>query len=251
MAGTTRGGHLGGTFSCVDILVYLFYSKNFKFGSFADYHDVFLLSKGHACLAFYNLLREKEVISQQDLENYFLDGGLGAQLDVNVPWVHWNSGSLGHTVSICAGFAIYKNLREPSCKSVTLIGDSELMEGSVWEAIIFAGQLGLKNLYVIIDHNKLSVTSKIDSENKLFVDLGVKIRALGWDYFEVDGHSIFDIEVLFNSINGSDKPKMILAHTVKGKGVKFMEGNPYWHHSRPTQEQFNEAVSELKKAIRE
>lgn len=251
MAGTSNGGHLGGTFSCVDLLVYLFYTNlfNFEFSSSRLHQkDFFILSKGHACLAFYSLLQQKNIISQSQIASYFKDGGFGAQLDVTVPGVNWNTGSLGHSLSICAGVALSQKSTDKRGNSVTVIGDSELMEGSIWEGIIFAGNLKISNLWVIIDHNKLSVTTRISDNNKLYKNLSVKMDSFGWAFFEVDGHSMNEIDSVFRMAINNERPKMILAHTIKGRGVSFMEGNPFWHHSRPSNSQFFKAIEELKRS---
>jgi transketolase len=250
-AGTTGGGHLGGTFSCVDILVNLYNNNNFNLTpSTADKmnSDKFILSKGHACLAYYAILVMQKKLSQESFETFSKNGGLGAQLDVNVPFVHWNTGSLGHSIGISAGIAHASKINKTNIKAVTLIGDSELSEGASWEAIFYSGDHNLSNLIVIIDRNRLSVTSRID-EDSIYSDLNSKMTKSGWSYLEIDGHDHLQISDALEKARSSKKPTLILANTVKGKGVSFMENNPIWHHTRPSQDQLAIAINELESKI--
>jgi transketolase len=246
-AGTTGGGHLGGTFSCVDILVNLYNDKNFNLTPSSGNEinsDKFILSKGHACLAYYAILVMQKKLSQERFESFSKNGGLGAQLDVSVPFVHWNTGSLGHSIGISAGIAHASKINKTNVKAVTLIGDSELSEGASWEAIFYSGDHNLSNLIVIIDRNRLSVTSRID-EDSIYSELDNKITKSGWNYLEIDGHDHLQISKALENAISSSKPTLILANTIKGKGVSFMENNPIWHHTRPSHEQFENAINEL------
>jgi transketolase len=246
-AGTTGGGHLGGTFSCVDILVNLYNNDNFNLTPSSDDEinsDKFILSKGHACLAYYAILVMQKKLSQERFETFSKNGGLGAQLDVSVPFVHWNTGSLGHSIGISAGIAHASKINKTNVKAVTLIGDSELSEGASWEAIFYSGDHYLSNLIVIIDRNRLSVTSRID-EDSIYSELDNKITKSGWSYLEIDGHDHLQISEALEKASSSLKPTLILANTIKGKGVSFMENNPIWHHTRPSNEQFENAINEL------
>lgn len=250
-AGTTGGGHLGGTFSCVDLLVNLYNNNNFNLTpSSGDEKnaDKFILSKGHACLAYYAILVMQKKLSQETFETFSKNGGLGAQLDISVPFVHWNTGSLGHSIGISAGIAHASKINKTNIKAVTLIGDSELSEGASWEAIFYSGDHYLSNLIVIIDRNRLSVTSRID-EDSIYSELDKKITKSGWNYLEIDGHDHLQISEALEKASSSAKPTLILANTIKGKGVSFMENNPIWHHTRPTQEEFENAINELRSRI--
>lgn len=250
-AGTTGGGHLGGTFSCVDLLVNLYNNDNFNLTpNFGDEKnaDKFILSKGHACLAYYAILVMQKKLSQETFETFSKNGGLGAQLDISVPFVHWNTGSLGHSIGISAGIAHASKINKTNIKAVTLIGDSELSEGASWEAIFYSGDHYLSNLIVIIDRNRLSVTSRID-EDSIYSELDKKITKSGWNYLEIDGHDHLQISEALEKASSSSKPTMLLANTIKGKGVSFMENNPIWHHTRPSLEQFENAINELNLGI--
>ena len=247
IAGTTGGGHLGGTFSCVDILVNLFSHGDFSFGfknEMSSTRDRFILSKGHACLAYYSFLFSQGKMTKSKLESFGLNGGLGAQLDTNVPYVDWNTGSLGHSIGLCAGIAMASRLEKREYKAITLIGDSELSEGASWEAIAFCGDKKLSNVIVVVDRNRLTVTSRIDND-AVYNQLDIKMSAFGWNFIEIDGHSHTELENGFKRASVSGLPTLILANTIKGKGVSFMENNPIWHHTRPSQEQFDLALSQL------
>jgi transketolase len=253
IAGTDGGGHLGGTFSCVDILANLFSNNNFNFGfnnEMSSSRDRFILSKGHACLAYYSFLFYKGKLTQNQLESFGRNGGLGAQLDTSVPFVDWNTGSLGHSIGICAGIAMASKLESNSFKAVTLIGDSELSEGSSWEGIAFCGDRKLSNVIVIVDRNRLTVTSRIDND-AIYNQLELKMRAFGWEFIEVDGHNHYELGQSFQVAAESKLPTLILANTVKGKGVTFMEDNPIWHHTRPTEAQFMAALNQLENTSKE
>jgi len=247
VAGTSGGGHLGGTFSCVDILVNLYLNSKtgFKILDEGDgLQDRFILSKGHACLALYAILAFKNIISSSTFFSFGKNGGIGAQLDINIPSVVWNTGSLGHSIGICAGMGqAFKSDNSPN-KCITLIGDSELSEGANWEAIAYCKDKGIDNVIVIIDRNRLSVTERIDND-AIYSGLDEKMKSYGWEFIEIDGHSHEEISKSLVTAKLIKKPIMILANTVKGKGVKFMENNAIWHHKRPTLEQLQLARIQL------
>lgn len=253
VSGTTSGGHLGGTFSCIDILVNLYFNDYFSLlkPDLTQHakNDRFILSKGHACLAYYAILYLKGLISRDELYSFGTNGGLGAQLDTDVPFVDWNTGSLGHSIGVCSGFALASKLdNDHRYHAITLIGDSELAEGSTWESIAFCGDLKLSKVIVIVDRNRLSVTTRLE-EDSIYFKLKNKIELFGWDLIEIDGHSQKDISKSLLISKKSSKPTMILANTIKGKGVSFMENNAKWHHGRPTSEEICLAEKELLKLI--
>jgi transketolase len=248
VAGTSGGGHLGGTFSSVDILVNLFSSNLFDFktkNKLGKDVDKFILSKGHACLAYYSILYRQNLITNDLMNTFAKNDGLGAQLDISVPFVDWNTGSLGHSIGICAGMAHASKLNRSKSKAVTLIGDSELAEGASWEAIAYAGDNQLSNLIVIIDRNRLSVTTRIENDS-IYSGLDLKLESFGWKFIEINGHRHEELSKGLNLAVHSSKPVLMLANTLKGKGVSFMENNPIWHHTRPTEEQLGAAKNELK-----
>lgn len=242
-----KRGHLGGTFSCVDILVSLYYGDLLKIDphnpSWPD-RDRFILSKGHACLGLYSILVDLGFISRNKLESYGENGGLGGQLDISIPGVDWNTGSLGHALGVCAGIALGSKLSNKRYYAITLLGDAECSEGSIWEALIFAGQHKLNNLIGIIDRNRMSVTDVLD-DNSFYAKFSLIIPSLGWKYVEINGHSFPDIINAITSAKQSDIPTLIVANTIKGKGVSFMENDPQWHHAVPGEAQLKLARQEL------
>jgi transketolase len=241
-------GHLGGTFSCTDLLVAMYYGSGMKFDpanpQWPD-RDRLLTGKGHACLALYAIFLDLGMISRERYEEYGTDGGsLGAQLDITVPGVEYNTGSLGHVLGVAAGLALAAKMDSRSCRAYALMGDAELYEGSIWEAIIFAGEHGLDKLVGIIDRNRLSVTDVLDDEG-LFKNFGAKMRAFDWDYYEIDGHSFPEILDVVQEIRKAKRPVMINANTIKGKGVSFMEHGIKWHHNVPNGAELELARKEL------
>lgn len=240
-------GHIGGTFSCVDILTVLYYgkfvlsAKSIKLNS-----DKFILSKGHACLALYAILWDLGVISKKKYLSYGKNGGLGGQLDVGTRGVDFNTGSLGHAIGVGCGMALaLKNTKKKNFVYV-LLGDAELFEGSVWEAIIFASEVKINNLICIIDRNRFMVTDSIE-DGSIYKDLKIKLIKFGWDFFEIDGHNIAEILNTLMMAKDSDKPVMILANTIKGKGVSFMESTVGWYTQTPSEDEYQKAKSELTK----
>lgn len=231
-------GHLGGTFSCVDLLVSLYY------GGFLKKNDKFILSKGHACLALYSILVDLGILDQLALESYGINGGLGAQLDINVPGIDWNTGSLGHSIGICAGISLSAQLDGTDAYAYTIIGDAELAEGSVWEAISFAGGRRLANLVVIVDRNRLSVTEVLPDDS-FFGELPNLCKSFGWNSQVIDGHNFPQIIGAFEMSKSSQLPTIIIANTIKGKGVSFMENKVQWHHGKITEDENARAMKEL------
>jgi len=239
-------GHLGGTYSCTDLLVALYYEvlnigpRNPKL----DYRDRFILSKGHACLALYAILVDVGFIKEDVLNTYGNNGGLGVQLDVSIPGVDWNTGSLGHALGVTSGMALAAKLDNKNYFAYSILGDAEFDEGSIWEAIAFASDHNLNNLICIVDRNRLSVTEVLE-DNAIFRNLGSIMESFGWHYQEIDGHSFPEILEALENAQLSDRPSLILANTVKGKGVSFMENGLKWHHSVPTKEEYEIAKKEL------
>ena len=236
-------GHLGGTFSCVEMLISLYYSNLF---SFSKTKDFFILSKGHANLALLSILKDKKIISKKFFLKYGKNSGIGGQLDKNINGVYWNTGSLGHSIGVCAGVALANKLKKKNYYAITIIGDSEIDEGASWEAIMHAGQNKLNNLIVMIDRNKFSVTTKIDN-SFFYKNPKSIISKLGWNVYEVEGHNISKIKDTLKIAKNSKRPNMIICNTIKGKGVSFMENNKGWHHGSINSEQFKIAMKDLEK----
>ncbi|NQV73991.1 transketolase [bacterium] len=240
-------GHLGGTFSAVELLVALYkipYIRNLGHDGDSINRDRFILSKGHACLALYPILLDLGLIDSEKLDSYGRNGGLGGQLDISIPGVDWNTGSLGHAVGIGCGMALGVSSPPRDIRIITLLGDAELSEGSVWEAIAFAGDFALSGLTVIVDRNRLAVTSEI-GDDSIYKELGIKLDSFGWSAMEIDGHSFPEIDQALSTAVESNRPTLIVANTVKGRGVSFMERNLRWHHGAPSAEEYKAALEDL------
>ena len=245
-------GHIGGTYSCADILVALYYGGILRVdlkNPLWPGRDRFILSKGHACLALYAIYLDQGIFTGEKFEEYGEDGGsLGGQLDLNIPGAEYNTGSLGHALGIGCGMALAAKMDKKDYKTYILMGDAECLEGSVWEAVMFADQHGLDNLIGIVDRNRLSVTDVLDDEH-VFRNFHEKLESFGWNAKIIDGHSFEEILAAFELAKKSDKPFMILANTVKGKGISFMENGIKWHHSVPNAAELAAARTELEKTL--
>lgn len=242
-----KKGHLGGTFSCIDLLVALYYSGVMQFDPTvpdAPDRDRFLIGKGHACLALFHIWADLGIMPRDRLDTYGTNGGLGGQLDISIPGAEHNTGALGHAIGIGAGIALANKLDGNPAKTYVLVGDAECDEGPVWEAIMFAAEHDLNNLICIVDRNRLSVTDVIE-DDKGSGTLEDKIRTCKWDTRVIDGHNMGEILKTFAGVDQLDRPLMIIANTVKGKGISFMENGIKWHHSVPTEEEAAVARREL------
>ena len=237
--------HIGSTFSCIELLVALYYGKVLKFNPKIpnwDNRDIFVLGKGHACYALYNILADLGFFDFSFLDEYGEQGGsLGVQLNRNTPGIEYNTGSIGNAVGICSGTALAFRIDNKDMKSIALIGDGECQEGSVWESITFASSYKLNNLIVIVDRNRIGATEYIEDSG----NLKEKVIANGWECIEIDGHSFEDIFKSFDYIGKNKSPYMIIANTIKGKGVSFMENNKKWHSAALNEEEIKIARSEL------
>lgn len=244
-------GHIGGAFSCTDILVALYYADILRFNPSNkdwDGRDRFILSKGHSGTALYTILADLGYFPVSELRNYQKEGSvLGGHPDRKIPGIEADTGSLGHGLGIAAGLALSAKMDKKDFMNIVLLGDGECYEGSVWEAAMFSSHHKLNNLVGIVDRNGLCVTDFI--KDCLDIDpLHEKWKAFGWDVNVINGHSFEELISVFKGFRSrrSDKPLMIIAKTIKGKGVSFMEGNLDWHHSIPKGEQLEIARKELK-----
>lgn len=243
--------HLGPCFSIVDILTVL-YQTTLAINSPDDPgRDIFMLSKGHAAAALYAALAERHFFSEQLLETYCVDGSMlaGHVIRNCLSGVESTGGSLGHGLPMLAGFALAN--RHNQRRFYALLGDGECNEGTVWEAANFCNQFKLSNVTVIIDANKqqgLGYTVDI-MEMRNLVE---RWSACGWEAIEVDGHDFEALQKVFSysrSVRSTTKPLAIVAHTIKGKGVSWMEDNIDWHYKSPTPEQFANAMAELSHTV--
>lgn len=247
----SKSGHIGGSFSCVDILVSLYYGKNIKFNpkkpNFKD-RDRLIVSKGHASAALYSVLSSLGYFNKKELNKYCKNNTrLATHLNKAVPGVEFDTGSLGHGLGVGCGIAYSAKLDKKKYKVFVLISDGELYEGSTWEALIFANNHKLNNLVLIVDRNKQIVMDKTE-ECMVLNPVQEKFKSFGFKTISTDGHSIKKLNKIFKKIKNSKtlNPTVVIANTIKGKGVSFMEGNVKWHHSVPNLQEFKKANQELK-----
>jgi transketolase len=250
MVAAAGKGHIGGALSCTDILVALFYGGILRFNP-ADPRwegrDRFILSKGHSGVALYAILADLGFFPVDSLGSFCRNGTfLGGHPDRNIPGVEVDSGSLGHGLAIGCGLAAAAGMDGRDYLTVVLMGDGECQEGSVWEAAMFAAQHRLGNLVAIVDNNGQGVTDYTDDSVSLEPFAG-KWRGFNWEAREIDGHSF---EALLGALRdvrsrGAQRPLVIIARTIKGKGVSFMERELEWHHGVPTGDKLEKARREL------
>jgi transketolase len=244
-----KGAHLGSGLSMIEIMAVLYgdiLRLDPKNPEWAD-RDRFLLSKGHGSLGYYTALAEAELITMDELNSFEEnDGILPGQPSMNMQkGIECSSGSLGLGLSLSVGMAFAGRQQQKDYLVYVLMGDGECNEGSVWEAAMSASHFKLNNLIAIIDYNQM----QSDGQSKSIMDMGdmaMKWRSFGWKTKEIDGHNIPEIYEAFSSLRSSscDRPRVIIAHTIKGKGVSFMENNNDWHHNRLPEEQYKLAILE-------
>ena len=245
-----NSGHPGGSLSCADILAVLYFnqmnidSENPN----AKGRDRFVLSKGHCAPALYATLARKGYFDKELLKGFRkVESNLQGHPDMKkVPGVDMSTGSLGQGLSAAVGMAIGSKMEHEGYRVYCLLGDGELEEGQVWEAAMSASKNKLDNLCAIVDYNTLQIDGNVEEVAGL-IDIKEKFESFGFNVIEVNGH---DIEALIHAFNSAkhqkDMPSVIIARTIKGKGVSFMEGKAEWHGKAPNQEQYEEAINELK-----
>jgi len=251
MVHRAKASHVGGALSMIDILAALYgpggrLRANPRQPDWPE-RDRFILSKGHACTGLYATLALAGFFPLASLESYARDGSaLMSHASHTVDGIELSTGSLGHGLPVGGGLALGARLRGQSWRTVVLLSDGELDEGSNWEAILFAGHHGLDGLWAIIDANRIqslgNVSDVLDLE-----PLGDKFRAFGWAVVEVDGH---DTAALHDALDLANppvpgKPTVVVARTIKGRGVSFMEDRIAWHYQSPSDAQLGAALTEL------
>lgn len=243
-------GHLGGSLSCTEILVALYYGGILKFDAKRpdwEGRDRFILSKGHANSTLYVLLADFGFFPVSELSRYSQDGGmLGGHCDKRVPGVEITSGSLGHGLGIASGIALGAKLDGKDFLTFVVLGDGECQEGSTWEAGMFAAHHGLNKLIAFIDRNRFGSEESTENTSRL-EPLADKWRAFGWEVKSIDGHSVDEIVLALADCRTrqSPKPLMIIANTIKGKGISFLENTPKAHHTLPKGEEIIRARKDL------
>ena len=248
-----KSGHPGGSLSISDLMAYLYFSElNVDVNNPAwEDRDRFVLSKGHCAPALYAVLAEKgffspELIKTLRKPDSILQGHPSMRY---TPGVDMSTGSLGQGISTAVGMALAGKLKGKNYSVYTILGDGEIEEGQVWEAAMFAGNKGLYNLVAIVDYNNLQIDGTLDEVNSPY-PIDKKFEAFNWNVININAHCFDDIEEAFNKAKEcKGKPTCIVAKSVKGKGVSFMENKCNWHGSAPNEEQYNQAMDELNKAL--
>ncbi len=244
-----KAGHPGGSLSAADVIAYL-YGRQMKYdvkNPKDPNRDRFVLSKGHAAPALYSALAYKGFFPVEDLKTLrHIDSYLQGHPNMNtVPGIDMSTGSLGQGISAACGMAKgAKMLGQKDMKIYTLLGDGEIEEGQVWEAMMFAAQYGLDNLCVIIDVNGLQIDGACEDVMSA-EPIDEKVRAFGFDCVVINGNDFDDLEKAFNAFENSTKPFAIVMKTVKGLGVSYMENAVDWHGKAPNQQEYEIAVKEL------
>jgi len=240
--------HIGGCLSSSDLLAHLYTEFLLIDPNRPAWpgRDRFILSKGHSAAAAYSILAELGFFSKEKLKDYCQDGTeLPGHIHHSVPGVEVSTGSLGHGLSIGLGMALYLKRTGTESRVAVLLSDGDCNEGSTWEAALMAPHLELDNLLVIIDHNKLQAFGRTGEVLPL-QSLAEKWRAFRWAVREIDGHNHNEISACLGDFPFEEgKPSIIVAHTIKGKGVSFMEDQLLWHYKSPDDEQLRQALAEL------
>lgn len=250
-----KSGHPGGSLSCVDIVTYLYFNHmniDPQNPQMED-RDRFVLSKGHAAPALYSVLAQRGFFPVEQLKTLrksdsMLQGHPSMKYTAGVDMC---TGSLGQGISTACGMALAAKLDGKSCRVYTILGDGEIQEGQVWEAAMFASAKGLDNLVAVVDNNGLQIDGKISEVNSPY-PIAEKFKSFGWNVIEISAHSFDEIDAAFNAAaEFKGKPSVIVANSVKGKGVSFMEDQVSWHGTAPNAEQYEQAMSELTQALAE
>ena len=248
---SAQSGHPGGSLSCADILTVLYFNQmNIDPSKISDPNrDRLVLSKGHACAALYATLAHRGYFDKAKLASFRKTGGIlqGHPDMKSIPGVDMSSGSLGQGLSIANGMALSSKLDKKGFRVYCLVGDGEIEEGQIWEAAMTASNYKLDNLCLIVDNNNLQIDGKVEDVMNIY-PIKEKFQSFGFKTFEVDGHNIDELINVFQKAKTvKEKPTVIIAKTVKGKGVSYMEGEVAWHGKAPNKEQYEIALEELSK----
>lgn len=240
-----QSGHSGPSLSIVEILVYLFFFKKI-YNNFSNRHN-FVLSKGHAVPALYSVLYGLSLISKKEIRSF---REIGSKLQghpdrTKLKFVELGTGALGQGLSVSIGFALANILHKNKKKSYCIIGDGEMQEGQIWEAAMYAGSNKLNNLCVILDNNKMQ-NETLTKKTLNVLPIRDKWKSFNWVTHEIDGHSYKEINQAFQKFEKEkNKPTIIIANTIKGKGISFMENSSEWHSKVVDIKNFSKAMKEL------
>ncbi len=249
MTHRANASHIGSSLSMVELLAVLYGSILRVDPKLPDWpeRDRFILSKGHGCAAYYAILAEMDFFPTEWLDTFYQDGSrlAGHATHSDVPGIEISTGSLGHGLSVSTGMALASKRDGRLYRIFCLLSDGECDEGSTWEPILFAAQHKLDNLIAIVDYNKIQSLGTVKEVIDLH-PLADKWRAFGWAVHEIDGHNLDEIEASLKVVPyETGRPSCVIAHTIKGKGVSFMENKLLWHYRSPQGEEYQAALAEL------
>lgn len=247
---TVSALHIASAYSCMEIVESCYFSL-MRRAADGSSPDVFVMSKGHGCLAQYVALERLGVLDKKHLDTYCKPGGiLGTHPDYGNPGIEASTGSLGHGLTLATGMAYAHKIRNEDSNVYVVMSDGELQEGSSWEAMMIASSLGVKNLIGFVDLNDFQSLGRTSELHPTFYPVGEKIAAFGWEVRELEnGHDSAAIYDAVTSRKG-DKPMMVVCKTTKGKGVSYMENVPIWHYRAPNPEEYQQALRELEGGLR-
>src|SRR3990167_5042124 len=246
-----QSGHPGGSLSCIDMLVGLYYYK-LKIdpkNPLWDGRDRFVLSKGHCSPAIYAVLADKGYFPKSELDGYRkINSMLQGHPELSIPGIDFAGGALGQGICFALGIALACKLDKRNCNVYAMIGDGEMQEGAIWESSMAAAFYKLDNLIVVLDKNQVQQTGKI----KEIMDIGnaaLKWKAFGWNVIDINGHDMAQIVRALDKASKlkNKKPTIIISNTIKGKGVSFMELNHKFHGKAPNDEEYKKAIEEIEK----
>ncbi len=252
---SAKSGHPGGSLSISDTLTYLYHveMRVDPANPHWEERDRLVLSKGHTCPALYAVLAQKGFFDAEELKKFRHTGAMlqGHPDMKGTPGVDMSTGSLGQGISAAVGMAVAGKVKHAGWRVFTILGDGELEEGQVWEAAMFAAHHKLDNLIAVVDNNNLQIDGKVSDVCSVY-PIDEKFRAFGWEVFTADAHDFESLEKAFQAAKAVEgKPSVILQHSVKGKGVSYMEDQAGWHGKAPNEQQYEQAMAELKAAAAE
>jgi len=242
----SNASHIGSSFSVVEILSSVYQSVDLnKIKNWDNDRDRIIVSKGHSAAALYATMNNFGLMDNQTLNTYYKNGSLlGGHVTHNVKYIEHSTGALGHGLSVALGMAIGAKAKQLKSHVFVVLGDAELHEGSNWEAFLLAGHLHIDNITILIDYNQLGGIGLLQSCCSLD-NLKTKLDAYSLETYEVDGHNEEEIYNVIQKSKLSETPVAIICHTVKGKGVSFMENNNVWHYRPPNKDEYTRALNEL------
>lgn len=240
--------HIAPAFSCLEMVDVAYHGlmRHDAASGKHGFRDSFVMSKGHGCLSQYVLLEDLGVLLRDDLAGYCTPAGrLGAHPDYGNPGIEASTGSLGHGMGICTGMAYAEKIRRTDTVIYTVLSDGEMQEGSTWEAMMMAANLGLGNLVAMLDLNDFQGLGRTSETHPHFYPVVDKVRAFGWEVSEVNGHDAAAVHGAVMARRGK-QPFFLVGKTVKGRGVSYMEHVPIWHYRSPSKDEYQAALAELR-----